>query len=171
MSEAGVRRGRRRILHIAAMVRRFASLCLAVTAAACGANGEPSAPAPSENGFERAIFPLLQAAGCAGDCHTMENRVVRHWALTTPADTYAQWVNAPGFNHCGPNGEEIVAPHPDQIRVVPGDPDNSLVIKKLTASWEMCGAFYGHMPPSPAPRLPADQIDRIRAWIAAGAVP
>jgi hypothetical protein len=129
---------------------------------------EDAADAPAEGGFTRAIFPLLQAGGC-GECHTADLRVVRHWAMTTPEATYAEWVNHPGFDHCGPNGVEIQAPIPDKIRVVPGDPDSSLVIKKLTDPWEMCGLFYGHMPPAPADRLPADQIDRIRAWITAGA--
>jgi hypothetical protein len=152
-----------------------ATFALLVAAAACGSDrrlpsSDASPEAPSPEGFELRIFPILQAAGC-GACHEPGLQVVRHWALTTPADTYAHWVNAPGFDHCGPNGEQIVAPIPDQIRVVPGDPDSSLVMKKLTDPWEMCGEFYGHMPPSPAPRLPADQIDLVRAWIAAGAVP
>jgi len=128
-----------------------------------------AADAGAEGGFTREIFPLLQAAGCGVECHTYENRVVRHWALTTPEATYAEWVNHSGFDHCAPNGDGIVAPTPDKIRVVPGDPDSSMVIKKLTDPWEMCGIFSGHMPPAPADRLPADQIDRIRAWIAAGA--
>src|SRR5206468_10513977 len=102
----------------------------------------------AEGGFAQKIFPLLQSAGC-NECHLMGNIAPGHWTLTTPAGTYAQWVNQPGFDHCDPDGGGIVAPAPVPIRVVPGDPDNSLVIKKLTDPWEMCGAFFGHMPPSP----------------------
>ena len=157
-------------------------VCLAACVGACGgkersrayttdAFAAPDASdATAEGGFAREIFPLLQAGGCAGaDCHVPELRVVRHWAVTTPEATYAEWVNHPGFDHCDPNGNPITAPPLDKIRVVPGDPDNSMVLKKLTDPWEMCGPFYGHMPPAPADRLPAEQIDRIRAWIAAGA--
>jgi hypothetical protein len=150
-------------------------VCVAACAGACGGTGagggsDASDVSVTEGGFAREIFPLLQAGGC-GECHTAELRVVRHWALTTPEATYTEWVNHPGFDHCDPNGNSIEAPSPDKIRVLPGDPDNSLVIKKLTDPWEMCGLFYGHMPPAPASRLPAEQIDRIRAWIAAGAAP
>jgi hypothetical protein len=137
---------------------------LAVLADAATDSGDASAA----GGFAQAVFPLLQALGC-GECHSAENRVVRHWALTTAVETYAQWVNQYGFDHCDPSGQAIVAPQPVHLRVSPGDPDHSLVMKKLTDPWEMCGEFYGHMPPSPAPRLSAEQLDLIRAWIAGGA--
>ena len=158
--------------HVLASARWLAFVGFALGAGACtgdGAGGGPDAGdvtadgasdvsdvIGAEGGFARAIFPLLQAGGC-GECHTAELRVVRHWALTTPEATYAEWVNHPGFDHCGPDGASIEAPQPDKIRVVPGDPDNSLVIKKLTDPWEMCGLFYGHMPPAPASRIPAEQ--------------
>jgi hypothetical protein len=137
-----------------------------------GADVAPDAAqdAPLAAGFERDVFPLLEALGCR-ECHEQSMVVVRHWALTTAADTYAHWVNYPGFDHCDADGGAITAPQPTSIRVVPGDPDHSLVMKKLTDPWEMCGLFYGHMPPAPRPRLSADQLATIRDWIAAGAAP
>jgi hypothetical protein len=120
-------------------------------------------------GFAQQIFPILLQAGC-GECHSPERMVASHWAVTTPSDTYRQWIYLPGLNHCDSMGQPISAPQPE-VRLIPGDPDGSLVVKKLTAPWEMCGTFFGHMPPSPRPRLPVEQIDLIRAWITAGAPP
>jgi len=126
--------------------------------------------APLAAGFARDVFPLLEALGCR-ECHEESVIVVRHWALTTADGTYAQWVNHPGFDHCDPDGGAIVAPQPTTMRVLPGDPDHSLVTKKLTDPWETCGEFYGHMPPPDRPRLTDDQLATIRNWIAAGAAP
>lgn len=138
--------------------------------AAQDGGNEAATDAADPMGFAQHIFPMLMQAGC-GECHAPDRSISSHWALTTPSETYRLWVGFPGFNHCDPLGQPISAPQPDQIRVIPGDPDGSLVIKKLSAPWEMCGLFYGHMPPSPRPRLPAEQIDLIHAWIAAGAPP
>jgi hypothetical protein len=51
-----------------------------------------------------------------------------------------------------------------RIRVVPGDPEQSYVIEKLTAAMPAAGDA---MPPD-AP-LEAERIDLVRAWIEAGA--
>jgi hypothetical protein len=50
------------------------------------------------------------------------------------------------------------------IRVVPGDPVHSLLIAKLEHT-QTCG---GPMP-NAGTMLPADQLQRIRDWISAGA--
>lgn len=59
---------------------------------------------------------------------------------------------------------------PDLYRVVPGDPQRSLVITKLEArtndSDPPCG---GAMPTRAKPPLPMVEIDVIRRWVAAGA--
>jgi hypothetical protein len=130
--------------------------------------GEPgSADAP--NGFARTVFPVLQRAGCA-ECHRA-GEVPSHWALTTPEQTYYYWVDQPGFDHCDATGGPISAPTPTWNRVVRGDPEASLVIKKLTDPWESCGPFHGHMPPAPRARLPNEDLEILRSWIAAGALP
>ncbi len=51
----------------------------------------------------------------------------------------------------------------DMVRVVPGDPEASLLYRKV-AEIDLCGK---RMPPRDA--LPADEIEIIRAWIEAGA--
>ncbi|MDD9971050.1 MAG: hypothetical protein OXR73_32735, partial [Myxococcales bacterium] len=50
-------------------------------------------------------------------------------------------------------------------RVTAGDPDTSLLMEKLEEAMPSCG---GQMPPGGEP-LPAEEIERIRSWIAAGA--
>jgi len=158
-------------MSMARVASRLVTALAAVAGIGChgGASGGADASADTaEGGFAQEIFPLVQAAGC-GECHAPGYIAPGHWALTTPADTYAQWVNRQGFDHCDADGGQIVAPSPVTMRVAPGDPDHSLVLKKLTDPWEMCGVFYGHMPPAPASRLAAEQLDRIRAWIAVGA--
>jgi hypothetical protein len=54
---------------------------------------------------------------------------------------------------------------PQRMRVVPFDPDASYLMEKLTSEQPAVGTS---MPPMGL--LPEDYIDRIRAWIAAGAL-
>ncbi len=142
-----------------------------------GCSSSPAASTePSESGagdplgFAHLVFPMLKEAGC-DECHEPTRKVTSHWALTTPEETYAQWLNEPGFDHCDDAGAAISVPRPKLTRVVAGEPDASLVLKKLRDPWENCGAFYGHMPPPPRMRLADDRIDLVRAWIVAGAHP
>jgi hypothetical protein len=118
--------------------------------------------------FSALIFPILQRAGCQ-ECHRTEQAVTSHWAVTTPDQTYQQLVDAPGFEHCTPTGGPIGAPQPKDVRVRPGDPDGSLLVRKLEAPWDRCGPFHGHMPPPPRLRMPAEDVATIRSWISAGA--
>lgn len=53
---------------------------------------------------------------------------------------------------------------PSQIRVIPGDPDNSLIIHKLEGTQTL-----GDRMPQGGPYLPQATIDVIRQWIANGA--
>jgi hypothetical protein len=143
---------------------------LACTSSERPASGDGATDSEPTIRFATHVFPVLERVGC-GECHTTERRVTSHWSLGPPDDTYRQWVNSRGFDHCGPAGAAIEAPQPDHVRVIPGDPDGSLVIKKLTDPWEMCGLFYGHMPPSPRLRLTTEDLALVRAWIVAGAPP
>jgi hypothetical protein len=52
------------------------------------------------------------------------------------------------------------------IRVIPGDPDNSFIIQKLEGTQTL-----GARMPDGGPYLQQSQIDLIRQWIAAGALP
>jgi len=53
---------------------------------------------------------------------------------------------------------------PDRMRVVPGDPDNSLLFDKIASDKPKIGA---RMPPAQA--LDPEEIEQIRSWILAGA--
>ena len=55
---------------------------------------------------------------------------------------------------------------PAKKRVVPGNPDESYLLCKLAGE---CAERVGAQMPSGLPALPADRIEIIRAWIAAGA--
>jgi hypothetical protein len=53
---------------------------------------------------------------------------------------------------------------PSLIRVIPGDPDNSFIIRKLEGTQTL-----GDRMPDGGPYLPQSTIDAIRQWIANGA--
>ena len=57
------------------------------------------------------------------------------------------------------------------LRVDPGNPSNSFLITKLTLPKAFDAAFGSRMPSGAPTPLPADQIERIRAWILRGALP
>jgi hypothetical protein len=61
-----------------------------------------------------------------------------------------------------------------EIRVIPGDPDNSLLMKKLTNNLELAdgGTLGAPMPTGEAIQWhEAEGVDLVRQWIAAGAQP
>jgi hypothetical protein len=141
------------------MFARLRVLILLSASAAC--SSPPAADTADANttiGFARDVFPMLKQSGC-DECHKTTNKLTSHWTLTTPEETYGQWLNQPGFDHCDPTGAAISVPMPSWTRVVVDDPEASLVLKKLRDPWETCGLFYGHMPPPPRGRLPDDRIE------------
>jgi hypothetical protein len=79
--------------------------------------------------------------------------------LSTPDLIYENWVGKKGLDHCS---------NRPATRVVPGDPDGSFVMTKIRAQGAIC-SLGTRMPPPPADRLSACEIDAIAAWIAAGA--
>lgn len=107
-----------------------------------------------------ASVAAITAANCAvAGCHDAITKS-HGMDLSTPEGVYAAWVNELGFDHCG---------NVSKKRVVPGDPAASFVMSKITAT-ESCG-LSDPMPPPPRARLTPFEIDLIRAWIAAGALP
>jgi hypothetical protein len=155
---------------------RLAGLFLVALLPACGAAaGVPADAGVSASGvsFSREIFPIVQAAGCgSAACHSDKQRPTTHFTdYTTPATTYDGWLNGASFNHCPADGSDggISVPPLGRGRVVPGDPDASFLVQKLREPREMCGAFYGRMPPAPRPRLAPADIELIRRWILEGA--
>ena len=92
--------------------------------------------------------------GCHGEVPTPEASVL---VMGTRAQAYAQLVNVPASGiACGGQG---------RIRVVPGDPDRSLLFIKISRTQPVCGL------PMPAPTggLPASDVQLVRDWILAGA--
>jgi hypothetical protein len=69
----------------------------------------------------------------------------------------------PGFAYG--NLVNIASPRdPNQIRVIPGNPDNSFIIHKIEGTQTL-----GDRMPQGGPYLPQSTIDVIRQWIANGA--
>jgi hypothetical protein len=112
----------------------------------------PTADAgPQADGTFGSVFALLKK-DCAS-CHVAGKSP----EVTTMDATYADLVGAPSKRSCA--GSSV----PPPVLVIPGDPDNSLLLLKLLGH-QTCGK---QMPITAL--LPADQVEVYRAWIAAGA--
>jgi hypothetical protein len=79
------------------------------------------------------------------------------------------------FDPFGPNGLVNVPGffRTDMLRVSPGDPDQSLLIQRVRASFagDPPGSEYGRPMPLSLPLLDARQVDQVREWILEGARP
>ena len=100
------------------------------------------------------VVPNCAVSGCH-DAITKEHAM----DLSTPEGIYAAWVNQRGLDHC----KNTTLP-----RVVPGNPNGSYVMTKITATMKAC-ELWDPMPPPPKQLLNMEQIETIRAWILAGA--
>jgi outer membrane protein assembly factor BamB len=122
-------------------------------AAGSGGSGEPT--------FTGVFRDVLQRSGCSGSptCHA--SAVAGELVMTNAAATYAALV---GVKAMGSGSGATGCSASGLTRVVPGDPDGSLLVQKLESASPPCGA---HMPPGGmlAPAL----IQQLRTWIANGA--
>jgi hypothetical protein len=106
---------------------------------------DPGTPSslPSGSGgtvsFSRNVLPLFEAYGCAG-CHGGTN------GLTV--------TSVPQLLQGGSHGPAVV----------PGNPDSSLVIRKISSS-----PPFGDRMPQGGPYLPDTTVAVIRSWISDGA--
>jgi len=129
-----------------------------------GGTGGTGGMPPSGDPTWSAIYPeIIMAKGCAqgAQCHGgaggMLNMSDADMAYTALFDVMAMGV-LPGFTNCSESGLK---------RVVPNDPDMSLLVQKL-AGTQTCGL---QMPPGgPASLIPAAQLEQVRMWIANGAL-
>jgi hypothetical protein len=80
--------------------------------------------------------------------------------LSTGDNIYASWINRNGLDNCG---SKLVP------RIVPGDPDGSFVMRKITGALACVGSHSQAMPPPPQAPLTAAEIDTVRYWILFGA--
>ena len=100
------------------------------------------------------IAPNCAVSGCH-DAITKEHGM----DLSTAEGIYAGFVNQRGLDHC----KNTTLP-----RVVPGNPNGSYVMTKITATMKAC-ELWDPMPPPPKQLLTTEQIESIRTWILAGA--
>jgi mono/diheme cytochrome c family protein len=119
-------------------------------ALACAAQAQ----APASVRYTADIAPLLEA-NCA-TCHLTGEEA---GGMSLVADSALSFlVNKPS--------QET----PGVLRVAPGDPDKSYLVMKLEGTHIAHGGSGARMPFGGTP-LPAAEIAKIRAWIAAGANP
>jgi hypothetical protein len=141
-----------------AKARVVAWMVLAAVGLACGkstqgtrdADAGPLTPLQSVAAI---VIPKCAAAGChdaVSKTHAMD--------LSTPEKIHSNWVGVRGFDHCT---------NMDTPRVIPGDPEASLVVLKIEGI-AVCLQSQ-RMPLPPREPLSAEEIGVIRAWIAAGA--
>lgn len=110
------------------------------------------------DGTIASIAPIVIRTCAKAGCHDP----VQHehgMDLSTADLIYQNWVGKKGLDHCS---------NMAVFRVVPGDPEGSFVMTKISASGVICG-LGTRMPPPPTDMLSACEIGSIRRWIVAGA--
>jgi hypothetical protein len=131
-------------------------------------SGEPKADAgPAGVSFRTDVMPLVQSWCATAGCH---DRAVttNHWTdFSTPVNTYARWVDGPGFDFCTDTADT----YEQRTIVVPRYPELSFLIDKISSTRETpCKDNHApRMPPPPRPPLDPSQIDMIASWIRDGA--
>jgi hypothetical protein len=142
------------------MIRYFARLLIggvsAVAMFGCGGGGDdaPQEPPPDPNALNFArITREVMTPHCGGAaCHTGP---AAGFKMGTNNELYANLVNVKATGAgCATSGYD---------RIVPGDPDNSLVYLKIGVTPPPCGDQM------PIDKLDATKIELVRSWIEAGA--
>jgi polyvinyl alcohol dehydrogenase (cytochrome) len=130
--------------------RTFHALSLSGT----GSGGTGGTGGGTGTTFTAIYSDVFVASGCtAGFCH---GGTAGNLAMSTQAQAYANLVGVSAAGpSCGASGWH---------RVKPFEPNASLLINKIANATPVCGTS---MPPNQL--LPAAQVERVRAWIAAGA--
>ena len=124
--------------------------------AACSSSSAPSGPPATFSEIYPLIYPRQTRAQC-NFCHSLPPNNTSNGLLSMgseKATAYAALIGkTSASSHCS-----------GKAYVVPGDPDHSLLLKKLTLP--ECG---DRMPLGGDPLTP-EQLEMIRSWIAAGAM-
>ena len=111
---------------------------------------------PTLSSIQREIFNVTDSSGrvmCIG-CHSDQNRVPASNLVLLEGRSHQQLV---GRGSTGKAGATLV---------IPGDPDNSYLVKKLEGATDIAGQ---RMPRTNGPFLESGQIKVIRRWIEEGA--
>lgn len=117
-------------------------------------------PGPQVNDRFSAIYETILAARCTS-CHDASHRSGLH--MSSVAEAYNTLVNIPAGE--GQSGEGSACGASGLKRVLPADPNRSLLVQKLGPAGNVpCGA---HMPLGG--ELDERSLARIRAWISDGA--
>jgi hypothetical protein len=111
-------------------------------------------PPPQQVSFSSQIQPILTANCTSASCH--DATLPQQGLNLTAGAAYGSLVNV--------NSTEVTCA--SYKRVLPGQPDQSYVIFKLSGSG---ACFYGSQMPKAAPALSITQIQLFRDWIANGA--
>ncbi len=143
--------------------RGFGSLLAVLATVGCGSSGSGK-PATLDPTFTNVVANVITVKNCGGPlCHTAIGTMsAGGMILGTKAQLYAQLVNVHADGTlCGTTADGGPTSY---IRVVPGNPDESLLYLKLNQE-PPCG---NAMPGSGTP-LSQDLITLVHDWIAAGA--
>lgn len=158
-----------------------AALVIALVVVACSDDPQPSSsssgsssgtPAPADPSFEKDVMPIFSKSCALSSCHASKQAPqpgVPHPAAgvtitNEKAVTYKALINVDSLNFKGTK------------LIVPGDPENSLVMRKMDgtqAELESCPGDCGKSMPPPEDEgeqlLSQKKRDTIRNWIAKGA--
>ena len=118
---------------------------------ATGSTGETGEPVPLEPTFTRVRAEVLPSCALSGCHRTAESG---NGLVLAKGQEYEALVNAPA---------EFA---PGEVYVIPGDPDGSYVVKKITGA---PGIVDDPMPP-PLGNLDPRLLQLLREWIGAGAL-
>lgn len=112
--------------------------------------------APTFTSIQREIFNTQDSSGRLAciQCHTNVGRTPAAGLNLTEGNAFAALVGRPSVNS------------PGNTFVVPGDPDNSYLVKKLEGTTGIAGV---RMPRGNGPYLTSGQMLVIRRWIKEGA--
>jgi hypothetical protein len=136
-------------------MKRAYWMMVAALGLSCSSSSSASAPTGTWSAIYPAIFPQTTKAQCSF-CHSLPSNEKSNGSFSVGSDQASAYQALVGkastSAKCG--GRTLVAP---------GNPDESLLLLKVTTP--PCG---DHMPLGGSP-LPEDQVEMIRSWIAAGA--
>jgi hypothetical protein len=144
------------------MTRRLLLACfLFVAAVGCDeklstVTGPTPQLEPTFTSIQRDIFGARDLAGrqACTDCHSDVGRNPSGGLVLLGGRAHAALIN------------QVSTGKPGAVRVIPGDPDNSYIIKKLEGAPDIVGV---RMPRGNGPFLTPGQILVIRRWIQLGA--
>jgi hypothetical protein len=131
-------------------------------ASAAGAAGSAD-PVPGSPTFSAIFQDIIVGTGCNGGAACHAGMAGGNLTMRKQADTYSALVNMKGMGMTA-TSPATKCMDSGLVRVVPNDPDKSLLYQKLSAAMAPCGQS---MPPGGA--LNPAQIMQVRTWIMNGA--